>query len=74
MKNKDIKEYFNMFPDDAEVSVLVVNPGGRKRYEAEGVFFITGAGYPVVGIEVGKELDMDEEEIAICEECEKQSE
>lgn len=38
MKNKDIKEYFNMFPDDAEVSVLVVNPGGEKNMKQRECF------------------------------------
>lgn len=62
-----------MFPNDTDVSIIVANHKERKRYEWEQVDFITDVGFPVFGIIVGKEFDMDEEEAAICEECEKEA-
>ena len=62
-----------MFPDDVAVSIIVANPKERKKYDWEQVDFITDVGFPVFGIIVGKESDMDEEEVAVCEECEREA-
>lgn len=35
MKNSELKEYLNTFPDDAEVSVIIANPKEKKRYPLE---------------------------------------
>ena len=74
MKNSELKKYLDMFPDDTEVSMILANPRERKKYELEQVDFITDVGFPVFCITVGAESDMDAEEVAICEECEKEAE
>ena len=62
MNNRELKEYLNQFPDNAEISVILANPRKRKKYECVAVFEITDVGYPVFCIDVGEETDMDEEE------------
>ena len=74
MTNKELKEYLNTFPDDAEISLILANPSERKLYEVENAFGITDAQNPTFFIEVGKESDMDEEMVAACEEDEKNAE
>lgn len=71
MKNRELKEYLNKFQDDAEISLILANPRERKLYECVEVLCITDQGYPVFCIDVGKESDMDEEERAACEQCER---
>lgn len=68
MKNGELKEYINTFPDDAPVSLILANPRKRKLYEAINVLFVTDQGKPVFCIDVG---DMDSEMVAACEEDEK---
>lgn len=70
MKNSELKEYLNTFPDDAPVSVILANPRKRKLYENVNTFGITDQGQPVFCIEVGEEKDMDAEMVAACEEDE----
>lgn len=71
MKNSELKEYLNTFSDDAPISVILANQRKRKRYEITGTFCVKDLGQPVFCIEVGKEVDMDAEEIAACEESER---
>ena len=73
MTNRELKEYLDRFPDDAEVSFLLANPKKRKLYEIVNKGVITDLEYPVFFIEVGNETDMDDELIAACEEDEKVS-
>lgn len=70
MKNSELKEYLNTFPDDAPVSVILANPRKRKLYECVD----TGEGQPIFCIDVGEEKDMDDEMVAACEECERDAE
>ena len=74
MKNGELKKYLDTFPDDAEVSVILANPRERKLYECVDAFGITNEGRPIFCIDVGKASDMDAEEIAACEECEREAE
>lgn len=67
MKNSELKEYLNRFPDDADISVILANPRKRKLYELNGVMSIADLGQPVFCIDVGEESDMDEEMISACE-------
>jgi hypothetical protein len=71
MKNSDLKEYLNSFPDDAPVSIVCANPRKRKLYKLEDVMFVTDQGQPLILIDVGEESDMDAEMVAACEECER---
>ena len=54
MKNSELKEYLNTFPDDAEVSVIIANPKEKKRYPLEDYHGITDLEGPVFLLEVGK--------------------
>lgn len=74
MKNSELKEYLNTFPDDAPVSVILANPRKRKLYECVDAFGVTGEGQPIFCIDVGEAKDMDDEMVAACEECERDSE
>lgn len=74
MKNCELKECLNKFPDDSEISVILANPRKRKLYKLEGVMSITDLGQPVFCIDVGEESDMDEEMVAACEESERNAE
>ena len=74
MKNSELKEYLNTFPDDAQVSVILANPRKRKLYECVDAFGVTGEGQPIFCIDVGEEKDMDAEMMNACEECEQDAE
>lgn len=74
MKNSELKEYLNTFPDDANVSLILANPRERKLYQYEQVDFITDMGQPVFCITVGEPRDIDAEMVAVCEECERNAE
>lgn len=71
MKNSELKEYVNSFPDDAPVSIICANPRKRKLYKLENVIWVTDQGQPLILIDIGKESDMDEERISDCEADEK---
>ena len=71
MKNSELKEYVNSFPDDAPVSIICANPRKRKLYKLEDVMWVTDQGQPLILIDIGKESDMDAEMITVCEEDEK---
>lgn len=71
MKNGELKEYINTFPDDAPVSLILANPRKRKLYEAINVLFVTDQGKPVFCIDLGNETVMDSEMVAAFEEDEK---
>ena len=71
MKNSELKEYLNMFPEDADVSLLLANPGERKVYRHTGIGGITDMDVPVLVVEITKTLDMDEDMIRACEEDER---
>lgn len=70
IKNSDLKQYLNMFPDDAPVSIILANPGKRKLYDMDEIICLTDAEFPTFGISVGEEKEMDEECVKACEECE----
>ena len=63
MKNSELKEYLNTFPDDADVSVIIANPKKRKVYPVTDYGAITDIGQPVFCLEVGEPADMDKENI-----------
>lgn len=71
MKNSELKEYANSFPDDASVSIICANPRKRKLYKLEDVMWVTDQGQPLILIDIGEESDMDEETVEVCEEDEK---
>lgn len=71
MKNSELKEYVNSFPDDAPVSIICANPRKRKLYKLENVIWVTYQGQPLILIDIGKESDMDAEMISDREEDEK---
>ena len=74
MKNSELKEYLNIFPDDANVVMLLANTMKRKLYEVERVDFITDMEQPVFCVTVGEAKDMDSDMIAACEEDERNAE
>lgn len=61
MKNSELKEYVNSFPDDAPVSIICANQRKRKLYKLENVIWVTDQGQPLILIDIGKESDMDAE-------------
>ena len=74
MKNCELKEYLNTFPDDADISLILANPRKRKLYEVDRVDFITDMEQPVFCVTVGEAKDMDSDMIAACEEDERNAE
>lgn len=74
MKNSELKEYLNTFPDDADISLILANPMKRKLYEVERVDFITDVGQPVFCVTVGEAKDMDVDMVEACEEDERNAE
>lgn len=73
MKNSELKKYLNMFPDDEDVVILLANPKERKKYEHVNTFGITDQQMPILCIEVGSESNLDADEVAACEEDEKEA-
>ena len=73
MKNSELKEYLNKFPDDAPVSIVCANPKKRKVYEPKTVIIMTDEEftYPAFVIEIKNERNMTDEERTMCEECER---
>ena len=71
MKNSELKEYLNTFPDDADICLILANPMKRKLYEVERVDLITDMGQPVFCVTVGEAKGMDSDMVAVCEECER---
>ena len=71
MKNNELKEYVNSFPDDAPVSIICAKPRKRKLYKLEDVIWVTDQGQPLILIDIGEESDMDAEMVEACEECEQ---
>ena len=63
MKNSELKEYLNTFPDDAEISVIIANPKEKKRYPLEDYHGITDLERPVFLLEVGKPENLEEEKV-----------
>ena len=74
MKNSELKEYLNMFSDDADISLILANPSKRKLYEVERVDFITDMEQPVFCVTVGEAKDMDSDMVAACEDDERNAE
>lgn len=60
MKNSELKEYLNTFPDDSDVSVIIANSKDRKKYPLMDYRGITDMGFPVFVLEVGKPEEMDD--------------
>ena len=71
MKNSELKEYLNTFPDYADIILILANPSKRKLYEVERVDFITDMEQPVFCVTVGEAKDMDADMVSVCEECER---
>lgn len=71
MKNSELKEYLNMFPEDADVCLLLANPKERKVYRHTGLGGITDIDTPVLAVEIIETLDKDEAMIKACEEDEQ---
>ena len=74
MKNCELKEYLNIFPDDANVVMFLANPRKRKLYEVERIDFIMDIGQPVFCVTVGEAKDMDADMVTACEEDERNAE
>ncbi len=61
MKNSELKECLNTFPDDAEVSLIIANPKEKKYYPLKDYHGITYLEKPVFLPEVGKPENLEEE-------------
>lgn len=74
MTNLEVQEYLKKFPDTAPISIVIANPQMRKVYEPKSVMFLTDAEIPAILVDVEKERTFNDEEIAVCEECERDAE
>ncbi len=72
MKNSELKEYVNSFPDDAPVSIICANPRKRKLYSVENIMVVADQEQPIFFIDVGEATNMDADLVATCEECESE--
>lgn len=70
MKNSELKEYLEKFPDDAVLHILAANPTKRKFYPIEGFGCCVDEefDFPCLVIELGEGKDMDADLRRICEE------
>lgn len=68
MENKVLKDYLNMFKDDATLHVIVANPQDRKVYTPQELNMIYDKGQEdlVLCIGVGRAEDMDKEMVETC--------
>ena len=73
MKNSELKEYLNAFPDDAPVSIACANPRKRKVYEPKMVLLMSDdeVKFPALVIDIKNERNMTEEERRACEDGEQ---
>ena len=64
MKNSELKEYLEKFPDDAVLHILAVNPTKRKFYPIEGFECCVDEefDFPCLLIGLGPAETIDEEE------------
>jgi len=60
MKNSELKEYLNTFPDDADVSVIIVNCKKRKLYPVTEHHGVTDMEQPVFCLDIGEPENLDE--------------
>lgn len=63
MKNRELKEYLDTFPDGADVSVIIANLKKREYYPITEYHGIIDMGQPVFCLEIGTPKDMDEENL-----------
>lgn len=63
MENRELKEYLEIYKDDAKVSVIVANPEDRKVYTPEAVLLMKDeeVHQPCFIVRVGAARDMDED-------------
>ena len=61
MKNRDLKEYLNTFPDDADISVVIMSRKENKRYPLIDYVGITDIGHPSFVFDIGKPEKMEDE-------------
>ena len=73
MSNAELQAYLASFPGIEDVSILLASPKERKLYKCDGLMVITDQEVPVICIEVGESVDMNADMVAVCEECEKES-
>lgn len=59
MNKKELIDYLNIFPEDAQISVIIANTKERKLYEIVDYFGITDVENPAFFINIGKSTDMD---------------
>ena len=67
MKNKELIEYLRSFSEEEYVHVLVASPEDRVFYRALNIGGITDQKFPVITIEVGVPVPMDDEMVKACE-------
>ena len=63
MENRELKEYLEIYKDDAKVSVIVANPEDRKVYMPEAVLLMKDeeVHQPCFIVKVGAAREMDED-------------
>lgn len=71
MKNKDLQEYLEEFSSESDIAIFAVSKEKRIVYKSNAIV-LAGEEIPAVVLEITGERDMDEEEKAVCEECERQ--
>lgn len=78
MTNENLIEYLEMFGKDSGVSIIVANPKDRKIYKPEKAIMIVPEDEeekegPAICIEVGPPRDMDEEELKMTMDDEREA-
>lgn len=75
MENRELKEYFAEFADNAPVSIIMANPKKRKLYIPGELFMLRDEkiGQPVLCIQIAEEREMEEDEIKAAEEDEREA-
>lgn len=63
MENRELKEYLEIYKDNAKVSVIVANPEDRKVYTTEAVLLMKDeeVHQPCIIVKVGAAREMDED-------------
>ena len=73
MSNAEWQAYLANYSEKEDVNILLASPKERKLYKLDKVFLITDYETPLICIEVGESVDMDEQMVAECEKCEKEN-
>lgn len=73
MTTKEMIKYLQRFDPETDIYYMALNPPARLRHEVNRIVCITDMERPVIALEIGGAMPLDEEETAAAEDCEAET-